>query len=151
MMMNDDDNAEEQGAASQRSESSLALTRAIVGTRTRCKDLAFAIDAHDFEGVQNNARDAVIMWLTARAACRRLLTRVKEASPFSDAARRELEEHYMAILDLFGRAVATIAVPELRATLEGLRGMLTTAIALPLFESPMNDALPNQRKQRGRR
>jgi hypothetical protein len=112
---------------------SSAFGQAMTGVKTRCRQLAMAINAHDFENAEYAARDAASMWLTGRVACRRLIERSATSSPYADAARRLLEDRYMTLLELFGCATRTIEVPRLRKALAELRGTLMTAMARPLL------------------
>jgi hypothetical protein len=77
------------------------------------------------------------MWLAGRAACRRLIERSAASSPFADAARRLLEDNYMALLELFERATRTIDAPRMRRVLGELRGTLMIAMAHPLSRFPV--------------
>jgi hypothetical protein len=120
------------GAAA-RIDADTSFGQAITGVKTKCRQLAMSINAHDFEGVEYTARDATSQWLTGRAACRRLIERSATSSPYADAARRLLEDHYMTLLELFGRATRTIEVPRMRRALAELRGTLMTAMAHPLL------------------
>jgi hypothetical protein len=87
------------------------------------------------------------MWLTGRAACRRLIERSAPSSLYADAARRLLEDHYMTLLELFERATRTIDVPRMRRALRELRGTLMTAMAHPL--SPLTvEAAASERSER---
>jgi hypothetical protein len=106
--------------------------RAMIGVNTKCRELAAAIEAHDFEGVVIIAREATNMWFTGRSGCRRLVESSTTSSPHSDAARRLLEETYMRLLELFEHAARTIDVPRMRRVLGELRVALVTAIAQPL-------------------
>lgn len=117
--------------------SGAAFGQAMIGVKTRCGELATSIGAHDFEGIEYTARDAADMWLMGRAACRRLLERSATASPYAEAARRLLEENYIALLELFDRATRTIDVPRTRRALAELRSILTTAMAHPLSGAPI--------------
>lgn len=118
-----------------RIDTSAAFGQAMIGVKTRCNQLAASIAEHDFESVEYSARDAANMWLTGRAACRRLVERSATSSPYADAARRLLEDNYMTLLELFERATRTIDVPRMRRALGELRGTLMTAMAHPLSGS----------------
>ena len=120
--------------APERIDTSAAFGQAMFRVKTRCGQLAASIDEHDFDNVECIARDAANMWLTGRAACRRLLERCAISSPYADAARRLLEDNYMTVLELFERATRTIDVPRMRRALRELRGTLMTAMAHPLSD-----------------
>lgn len=128
-------NARPEGAASGRIDASAVFGQAMIGVKTRCGQFAASITAHDFENVEYIARDATSMWLTGRAACRRLMERSTTSSPYADAAQRLLEDNYMTLLELFERATRTIDVPRMRRALRELRGTLMTAMAHPLSAS----------------
>ncbi len=115
-----------------RAPPSVAFNQAMVAVAQRRKDLAEAIRNHDFEAVEYTARSATNLWLAGRVACRRLLQRSLVASLYHDSTRKLLEENYMALLDLFAEATATIEVPGMIKVLRELRGTLTDAMARPL-------------------
>ena len=125
-------NARPEGAASERGDTSAAFGQDMTGVKTRCGQLAASITAHDFEDVEYTARDATRMWLTGRAACRRLIECSATSSPYANAARRLLEDNYMTLMELLERATRTIDVPRMRRALRELRGTLMTAMARPL-------------------
>ena len=132
--MNDHDDKTEK--ALPRAEPDIAFRQAMAGVRTRCAQLTTLIGDHDFEGVEYTARNAADIWLAGRAACRRLIARGKESSPYVDAARRLLEANYIALLELLTRARTTIDVPQMRRALEEVRATLATAMAQPLVDPP---------------
>ena len=138
-----DSNVRPGAVAPARVDTGAVFGQAMTGVKTRCRELAVSIDEHDFENVEFTARDAANMWLTGRAACRRIIERSATSSPYADAARRLLEDHYMTLLELFERATRTIDVPRMRRALGELRGTLMTAMAHPLsgltVETPAGD------------
>ena len=139
--MSDNDTQPEE-AQSTCNAPNIAFTRATTGVQTRCRQMAMAIQDHDFERMADLAPAATNLWLTARAACRRLTAHTKEPSPYTDAARRHLEQGYIDLLDLFARATTTIAVPRMRRVLAELRETLVAAMAQPLLTpeiSPVGD------------
>ena len=109
-----------------------AFAHAVTGVGTRCRQLAQAIDDHDFERVMDLGARATDLWLQARAACRRLLDEIKPASPYAAAAREHLERNYMALLAMFVRANEVIAVPRMTNHLGALRDKLMKKMAEPL-------------------
>jgi len=125
-------NARPERAAPERTDTNAVFGQAMTGVRARCEQLATLINAHNVDGVEHTARDAANMWLTGRAACRRLIQRSAASSPYADAARRLLEENYMILLALFERATRTIDVPRMRRALRELRGTLMAAMSHPL-------------------
>jgi len=117
-----------------RAEPNVAFRQTMTAVQTRYGQLETLIENHDFESVEYTARNAANIFLAGRAACRRLIERGKESSPYIDAARRLLEENYMALLELFARATKTIAVPRTRKVLQELRATLMSAMARPLSD-----------------
>jgi hypothetical protein len=143
--MNDSD-LKRKDASPKRAEPNEAFRQAMIGVETRCRDLATAIENHDFEAVEYIAREAMNMWLTGRVACRRFIERAKESSPYADAARSLLEENYMTLLELFACAAKTIEVPRMQRVLHELRGTLMAAMARPLLDATAARAVADQPK-----
>lgn len=135
-MMNNDDAKSGSLLSSQPQAANEAFTQAMTGVTTRCRQLAAAINAHDFEGVMSLARIATTMWLAGRAACRRLTECNRNRSPYIEAARALLEKNYMDLLVMFAQAATTIAVPRMTRLLAELRETLRRAMADPLAAKP---------------
>lgn len=115
-----------------RAQPNVAFQHAMDGAKSRISQLSVAINNHDFEEVEYLAREAANMWLTGRAACRRLLERAKPSSPYGMSARELLQSSYTSLLEMYGRAEKTIEVPRMRRVLDELRGTLEAANATPL-------------------
>lgn len=133
-----DDNAKEtkaEIALVQQAPPTDAFRKCMIGVKLQCHELAAAIERHDFEAVESIADSAVNMWLAGRAALRLLLERATQSSPYTEAARELLKEHYTKLLLLFTHAIATIAVPRMANALRHLRTRLTSAMSQPLSAS----------------
>jgi hypothetical protein len=92
---------------------------------------ALAIDAHDFEAVQNIADNAVKHWLGGRAEFLRVIEGIKETSPYALAMRAELEKKRVTLLELLTRATETIAVPSMKQRVDRARAALGAANPKP--------------------
>jgi hypothetical protein len=109
----------------------IAFRQAMAGVMARCDHLTTLLDNRDFGQVEYTMHNAVNLWLTGRAACRRLVER-KEAPRHVGDARQLLESSYMALLDLLKRAHTLIDKHETRNALDDLRITLVGAMTQPL-------------------
>lgn len=115
-----------------RAAASVAFARALTDVDTRCTHLTTLLDRCDLEQVMHVARSAANLWLTGRAAYRRLVAREPASSPPVEAARRRMEASYLMLLDLIKRAQVLSPVHRVRSNLDDIWIELVTAAAQPI-------------------
>jgi hypothetical protein len=108
------------------------MRRSLTGVLAYWRELDVAIQSHDFEAVEGIADKAVNLWLTARAACRRLIAQSRTPTPLTHTAVEAIEDTYRRLIDQFGHATRIIAVPGMAKALTELRGTMDAARAQPL-------------------
>lgn len=118
----------------------VALRQAVTGVLTFCRQLAQAIDDHDFEAVEGAAAKAVNLWLSARRACRRLVTDSDHPSPLMYVAIETIEDTYRRLVVLFRRAIQELGVPRTSRALAALRTEMDVARGEPLLVPRSNTA-----------
>lgn len=112
-----------------RATASVAFARAVAGVDSRCAQLTARLDTNDLDHVVHVARSAMNLWLTARAACRRLASR--EPPPSVKAARRCLAAAHARLLSAIARAADLVPASALGGDLESIRRELAEASARP--------------------
>lgn len=108
------------------------LSRSLTGVLTYWRQLEIAIQSHDFDAVEGIAARAVNLWLTARAAFRRLIRQSTRPTPILLTAREAIEDTYGKLVERFGHATKIIAVPRTAKALGELRRTMDAARAHPL-------------------
>jgi hypothetical protein len=120
-----------------RAAASVAFARALTGVDTRCSHLTTLLDMRELEHVAHVARSAANLWLTGRAAYRRLAERDTPTSPPVEAARQRLDAAYILLLNLIKRAHALSQGQTMPSDLDDIRLELVTGAA-----QPVDDAAP---------
>ena len=115
-----------------RAATSVAFARALTGVDTRCSHLTTLLDVRELEHVAHVARSAANLWLTGRAAYRRLVEREPATSAPVEAARRRLESAYILLLNLIKRAHTLSQGHTIPSDLDDIRLELVTAAAQPI-------------------
>jgi hypothetical protein len=118
-----------------RATASIAFARALTGVDTRCGHITTLLDMGDLARVPHVARSAANLWLTGRAAYRRLVEREPAKSPPVEAARRRLEAAYLLLLNLIKRARAASQEHAPQSDLDDIRLEIVTAAAHPIDEA----------------
>ena len=115
-----------------RATASVAFARAVTDVDTRCTQLTTLLDKHELEHVVHVARSAADLWLTGRAAYRRIVDHEPATSRPAEAARRRLDAAFLRLLDLVRRAHTLSRNIEAQSRLDDIRIELVTAAAHPI-------------------
>lgn len=118
-----------------RAAPSVAFDRAMTGVETRCNHATMLLDMQDLARVEYVVRSATNLWLTGRAAYRRLVERDSATSSAAREARQRLDSMYVRLLEVLRRAHTLIHDHATRSKLDDARIELVTAAAQPISDA----------------
>ena len=124
----------------------VAMRQALTGVLACCRQLSSAIGDRDSDALEQISAQAVNLWFSARAACRRLVTESEHPSPLTQVAIEAIENTYHQLVALFRRAIEELRSPRTSRALANLRAQMDVARADPLYARGSNT--PARREQR---
>lgn len=120
----------------------VAFDHALRDCDARCARLTDLIARCEFEHVVDIARSAGDLWLTSRAAYRRIVDREPANSPTAETARARLDAAFLQLLDVLRRACTQSRRHAMQSRLDDLRIELITAAAQPITKAGPTAELP---------
>jgi hypothetical protein len=112
-----------------------AFEHALRDCEKRCARLTNLLGRREFAHVVDLARSAGDLWLTGRAAYRRIVDREPANSPTAETARARLNAAFLPLLDVVRRARAQSRSHAIQSRLDDLRIELITAAAEPITKA----------------
>lgn len=116
----------------------VVMRQALTGVLAYCRQLSSAIDDQDSDALEQISGQAVNLWFSARAACRRLVTESEHPSPLMHVAIEAIENTYHRLVALFRRAIEELRAPRTSRALANLRTQMDVARADPLLARESN-------------